>query len=102
MLDDPAIGGGIQHVSECLNSYLSRSDRDDRTLITYAERLANGAVFKRLGFLAERHANGKVLASECQTRLTKGNAMLDPALKSPRIVSAWHLNVPPTWLGARA
>jgi predicted transcriptional regulator of viral defense system len=101
MLDDPALGGGIQHVSECLSSYLGRPDRDDHTLIAYAERLGNGAVFKRLGFLAERQGKGTALASECRSRLTKGNAMLDPALKSPRIVSTWHLRVPPTWIGDR-
>jgi hypothetical protein len=25
MLDDPALGGGIQHVSDCLHSYLTRA-----------------------------------------------------------------------------
>jgi len=53
MLDDPALGGGIQHVSDCLAAYLKRADRDDARLIGYADRLGNGAVFKRLGFLAE-------------------------------------------------
>src|SRR5580700_4904704 len=28
ILDDPALGGGIQQVSDCLNSYLKRADRD--------------------------------------------------------------------------
>ena len=30
MLDDPALGGGIQQVSDYLNSYLKRADRDDQ------------------------------------------------------------------------
>ena len=50
MLDDPALGGGIQHVSDCLQAYFRRADRDDEKLIAYAEQLGNGAVFKRLGF----------------------------------------------------
>ncbi len=36
MLDKPAIGGGIQQVSDCLNSYLKRADRNDQKLIEYA------------------------------------------------------------------
>jgi predicted transcriptional regulator of viral defense system len=30
VLDDPALGGGIQHVSDCLNVYLKRPDRNDQ------------------------------------------------------------------------
>ena len=33
MLDEPALGGGIRHVSDCLAAYLKRSDRNDRKLI---------------------------------------------------------------------
>jgi predicted transcriptional regulator of viral defense system len=98
MLDDPALGGGIQHVSDCLAVYLSRADRDDQTLVQYAERLGNGAVFKRLGFLAEGHPKGGRLAEMCQARLSTGNAKLDPALDSPRLVSKWRLRVPQTWM----
>jgi len=101
MLDDPALGGGIQHVSECLAVYLSRPDRNDRNLIDYAEGLGNGAVFERLGFLAERHPQGGALVPECKSRLTTGNALLDPAVKSPRLVTAWRLRVPETWLRPR-
>ncbi len=97
MLDDPAIGGGVQHVSDCLAAYLKRPDRDDATLLAYADRLANGAVFKRLGFLAEVDPNGSALIAPCRQRLTKGNARLDPALESPRLVSRWRLWVPSRW-----
>jgi predicted transcriptional regulator of viral defense system len=98
ILDDPALGGGIQHVADCLNAYLKRADRDDKKLIEYAVRLGNGAVFKRLGFLAERNPNGGSLAEECRGHLTSGNAKLDPALAAPRLVSSWRLLVPQTWM----
>ena len=101
MLDDPALGGGIQHVVDCLAVYLKRSDRNDDLLIEYAEKLGNGAVFKRLGFLAEKHATTSELVERCQTRLTKGNAKLDPALKCTRLVSRWRLWVPPNWVPGR-
>ncbi|WP_439360288.1 hypothetical protein [Bradyrhizobium sp. DASA03007] len=48
MLDNPALGGGIQQVSDCLSIYLKRTDRNDQTVIEYGERLGSGAVFKRL------------------------------------------------------
>jgi predicted transcriptional regulator of viral defense system len=97
MLDDPATGGGIQHVADCLERYLQRSDSDPATLIAYAERLGNGAVFKRLGFLAERHHGDGPLAQACKDRLTKGHALLDPALNCERLVTRWRLRVPQTW-----
>jgi predicted transcriptional regulator of viral defense system len=97
MLDDPAFGGGIQHVSDCLTSYLKRSDRDDQKLIEYADRLGNGAVFKRLGFLLERQKDGTQLANLCQIRLSTGLAKLDPALPTQRVNSKWKLRLPETW-----
>lgn len=97
MLDEPALGGGIQHVYECLHTYLGRPDRDDRRLIDYADRLGNGAVFKRLGFLAERTPSGVAIAELCQPKLTAGNAKLDPAQECPRLIRRWRLLVPETW-----
>ncbi len=97
MLDDPALGGGIQHAADCLNAYFRRPDGDGEKLIAYGERLWNGAVFKRLGFLAERNPKGEPLIAACRARLTKGNAKLDPALDCPRLVSRWRLWIPGTW-----
>jgi predicted transcriptional regulator of viral defense system len=97
MIDDPAIGGGIQQVSDCLEAYLKRQDRNDQKLIEYADQLGNGAVFKRLGFLAERQRDGVELAKLCHARLTAGNAKLDPALSCKRLISRWRLLVPLSW-----
>jgi len=98
MLNDPALGGGIQHVADCLGAYLKRSDRNDDVLIGYAERLGNGAIFKRLGFLAESRETASQLVGACRTRLTKGNAKLDPVLKCTRLISRWRLMVPQSWM----
>lgn len=97
MLDDPALGGGIQHVADCLNAYFQRPDHDFEKLIAYGDRLGNGAVFKRLGFLAERNPKGEPLIAPCRTHRTKGNAKLDPALHCPRLISRWRLWVPESW-----
>lgn len=97
MLDNPALGGGIQHVSDCLGAYLRRSDRNDDTLIAYAERFGNGAVFKRLGFLVDQRSDTSHLTDVCLKRLTAGNAKLDTTLRCSRLISKWRLWVPPTW-----
>ncbi len=97
ILDDPSAGGGIEHVADCLHRYLQRPDRDDAKLIDYASMLGNGAVAKRLGFLAERDPNGGALAGLCREGLTRGTARLDPAIDCPRLVTRWRLWVPASW-----
>ena len=99
MLDDPATGGGIQHVADCFEQYMQRKDSDTRLLTDYADRLGNGAVFKRLGFLAERHPRADSLVDAAKLRLTKGYAKLDPALNCSRLITRWRLRVPRTWVG---
>ena len=98
MLADPAVGGGIEHATDCFDQYLQRQDRDDEKLIDYADRLGNGAIFKRLGFLAERHPQARLLRQASKERLTKGYALLDPALDCSRLVTRWRLRVPETWI----
>ncbi|MGA3042650.1 MAG: type IV toxin-antitoxin system AbiEi family antitoxin domain-containing protein [Bryobacteraceae bacterium] len=101
MMADPATGGGIRHAVRCLRSYLRQPDGDAGTLIRYAEKLGNGAVFKRLGFLASQEPGNESLAALCRQRLTQGNAKLDPALPCRRLVKAWRLWIPKNW-GAEA
>jgi predicted transcriptional regulator of viral defense system len=97
MLDDPELGGGIQQVSDCLAVYFKRPDRSDQKLIQYADQLGNGAVFKRLGFLAERDNDTAALVERARERLTAGNAKLDSALDCRRLVSKWRLLIPDSW-----
>jgi predicted transcriptional regulator of viral defense system len=97
MLDDPAIGGGIRHVADCLAGYFERDDASADELLAMADRLGNRAVFKRLGFLAERLPGHEPLAVACRERLSQGTAKLDPSLPCPKLVTRWRLWVPPTW-----
>lgn len=94
LLDEPAFGGGIHHVINCFAEYLRHECRKDEMLISYAERLGNGAIFKRLGFLAERGSDSTYLIDACRQRMTKGNAKLEPTMPSPRLVTRWRLWVP--------
>lgn len=97
MLDDPSSGGSIRHVADGLRIYLKRPDASPETLVDYAARIGNGAVFKRLGFLAERAGAPNALIAACAGRLTMGNAKLDPALPCPRLIRRWRLWVPESW-----
>ena len=97
MLDDPAIGGGIRHVAECLVGYFERDDGSGKELLGIADQLDNRAVFKRLGFLAERLPRQQDLAAACRKRLSRGTAKLDPSAPCPRLVTRWRLWVPPSW-----
>lgn len=98
MLVNPSLGGGIQHVDDCLRSYFSRADRNDDRLLAYADRMGNGAVFKRLGFLAERRHEEESLAMACRERLTHGNTQLDTALRCLRLITRWRIFVPESWI----
>jgi predicted transcriptional regulator of viral defense system len=97
MLADPATGGGIRHVDQCLQNYLRDPEASAETLIRYAEKLGNGAVFKRLGFLVSQRPGHDALARACREHLTQGNAKLDPALPCRRLLTAWRLWIPKTW-----
>lgn len=101
MLDDPSLGGGIRHVSECLNAYLARADADTSALIGIANQLGNGAVFKRLGFLASRRPGCESLAEKCREHLTQGNANLDPSVPCKSLVKRWRLWIPLSWKGEK-
>jgi predicted transcriptional regulator of viral defense system len=98
LLDDPYFGGGLRSMVEGFCAYLDSQARDLPLLISYAEQLANGAIFKRLGYLLERFAPREEATIEaCRARLSQGNAKLDPALPAERLITNWRLWVPANW-----
>jgi predicted transcriptional regulator of viral defense system len=97
MIAAPEVGGGIDHVADCLSTYLGSKAADRDLLIRYAEQFDNGVIFKRLGFLAGTRLRDQKLAEECRSRLTHGYARLDPSLSSRKLVTAWRLWVPAAW-----
>jgi predicted transcriptional regulator of viral defense system len=77
ILDAPKLGGGIRHAAEVLVAYLD--GHDPATLVDYGDRLGNGAVFKRLGYLLETLDLGvPELLAACHARISKGISALDP------------------------
>ena len=92
ILDDPRLGGGIRVVGEVLGAYLD--DHDPAQLLTYGDRLGNGTVFKRLGYLGETLGVTGALLAECESRLPSGVSLLDPALAGTGPRSArWRLRL---------
>lgn len=98
MLSNPQLGGGIRSVQDMFRNYLKSDKKNLDQLIEYGERLDNGAIFKRLGFLLESNASQEVDAIErCQQNLTMGNACIDPKMPSEALVMRWRLWVPRDW-----
>ncbi|WHZ10575.1 MAG: hypothetical protein OJF60_001014 [Burkholderiaceae bacterium] len=97
MLAMPETGGGIDHVADCLAAHRKSPAYAHDLLVRYAEQFGNGAVFKRLGFLAETRLRDTDLAAACRARLTQGYAQLDPALPAAHLHTAWRLWVPDRW-----
>jgi len=100
LLSDPSLGGGLRSSADILQNYLaSKEHRDVAQLVSYAEALGVGAVFKRLGFLLTKFApeEGEAIA-RCARSLTQGNARLDPALPANKLVTAWRLWLPEGWV----
>ena len=99
MLAEPHLGGGVRSVQDMLQNYLRSDMKNLDLLVEYADRLGNGAVFKRLGFLLEQNAPAEHVAIEkCAQRLTKGNTRIDPKLKAERLVTRWRLWLPESML----
>jgi len=95
ILDDPALGGGIRHVSQVLKAYLEGEHRDEGKLFEYAERLGNRTVFKRLGYLVEALGiEAPNLSRRCRDLKSAGLTFLDPALRARgKIDKRWNLRV---------
>ena len=98
LLVDPRLGGGIRSSVDIFQNYLQSDSRNLELLINYADRLGNGAVFKRLGFLIEQILpDESQLLQGCQDRLTQGYTRLDTKLPADRLITRWRLWVPDQW-----
>lgn len=95
LLDSPESGGGIGHVIQIFKSYLKSEHQDIEKLLQYATKQSSGAIFKRLGLLLEKLAPTESSAIQrCKKALSSGYSMLDPKLKSDKIITRWKLWIP--------
>ena len=96
IIDDPYLGAGLQHTVDCLKEfkllYGQQSDLDK--LLACAKRIGNGALFKKLGFLAEVLGFEQTFIDECANKLTAGYAQLDKTAAGRSLVTRWRLWIP--------
>ena len=96
LLNDPLLGGGIRHVADILSAYFESEKRDDKKLEEYLERMNNGAIYKRLGFLIEHlKLRAPRIVELCEKNVNRGNTYLDPDLAhdSKNISQKWRVIV---------
>jgi len=99
LLDDPSLGGGITPVFDFMETYLESKHKDLNLLVEYAERMKNGAIFKRLGFILElSKVKDPVLIKKIQSKISKGYSRLDPNLDCKRIIKKWNLKLSESWM----
>lgn len=95
ILGDPSLGGGISSTIDFLQKYLLSSHFDSITLLEYALKMDNKAIFKRLGFiLSKLNLNETELIEHCKQNISQGNSQLDPNSKGHRLVKKWRLWIP--------
>jgi predicted transcriptional regulator of viral defense system len=96
ILMDPYLGAGLQHSADCIREYRKTYSQpaDRQTLLKYARQFNNGALFKKLGFIAESLAFEPDFIKACADSMTKGYAELDKAASDTRLVTRWRLRVP--------
>ncbi len=96
IINDPYLGAGLQHTMDCLSEFKKAYNKpDDLDLILeYAIQINNGALFKKLGFLAEKLEFGASFIDQCTKRVTTGYAYLDKATQNNKLVTKWRLWVP--------
>jgi len=95
MLNDPTLSAGARNLWDVLKAYLSSNERNISSLFDYSKRMNNGAIFKRLGYLLEKYGlNDEITMQKVRKNLTAGNARLDPAMPSEKLITRWRLFVP--------
>ncbi len=95
ILNRPEDGGSAIVAFEICKQYFTSSEADNQTLLRYAERLGNGTVFKRLGFVAERFVpKEEGFIDACHRKISKGVSLFDPSgPKKGPILSKWNLRM---------
>ncbi|MCY4150016.1 MAG: type IV toxin-antitoxin system AbiEi family antitoxin domain-containing protein [Gammaproteobacteria bacterium] len=95
-IDDLHLGAGLQHSTACLLEFMRifGDPGDLDALLEHAIQANNGALFKKLGYLAETLGFRPFFVEECRKRLTTGYATLDRNAGECRLVTRWNLWVP--------
>lgn len=92
-LRHPELLGGVRHLADIMREYGSMPEHDFTKLARVAREAGAGVVWKRLGYLTEMlWAGERALLDEARRRMTAGNILLDPAVRTRgRLVRRWRV-----------
>ncbi len=95
-IDDTNLGAGLEHLTDCLYEFtrVFGKPSDFDALLDYAIQMNNGAIFKKLGYLAEQLDFKSSFIEACRKRLTAGYAVLDRTWTKNRLITRWNLWIP--------
>lgn len=86
---------GLMAFVDIFKTYLASEYKDIGKLMTYAGKMGNRTLFKRIGFILEKIAPEEVEAIKiCKRNISKGYSKIAPNLECPRIVRRWNLKIP--------
>ena len=89
-LDHPEHCGGLEEVAKAL--YFAKEEIDLEKLVSFAKKIGNTAVLKRLGYIAEALKMEKLVKLLSSAELASGYSLLDPTLnRGGKIIERWRL-----------
>ena len=94
-LSSPDLGGGGRQTLDIVRAYWKSQHADPDRILDYAQRLRNGALFKRLGLTTELFARPTAeWVARCRNGMTKGIALLDPSgSRRGKVISRWRIRL---------
>lgn len=95
ILADPEVGGGGRHTVDIVKEYWRKKEARPELLWEYAEKLNDGAVFRRLGYVAEAIGNlPEAWLKKCELKIKTGIIRFDPAgPNTGPIITKWGLRI---------
>ncbi len=97
-LDDPKMAGGMRVARDIFSEYLDSKYIDIDLIVSYAVRMNNKTIIRRLGFLIETIGRHDLLSGTNLTKIRfRGYSKFDPTVSNNVFVRKWGLIVPEIW-----
>lgn len=98
ILNDPKLVGGMTIVFDIFQEYVESEHCNLPQLLTYAEKMNNKTIFKRLGYMIETKFKTIPAGLEnLEKKISMGYSNFDPLLRCDWIIEKWKLRVPESW-----
>jgi predicted transcriptional regulator of viral defense system len=95
ILDTPALGGGIRHISKIIEEYFESKNFDETKLLECLKLADNKTIYKRLGYIMHIfNIKNDNIINFCLKNISSGYSFLDPDIKSKgKILRNWNLRI---------